>query len=126
MSMAKPKIFLTNPIDQIGYDILKDLEFPWPVAQAMLQHHERLDGSGYPRGLSAEQLLPGAKVLMVADVVEAMASHRQYRAALGVDAALQSSIDHGAGALLFLLGISRDHHGGGRQAGQQRSGSRGA
>jgi PAS domain S-box-containing protein len=66
---------------QAGYDILKDVEFPWPIAKIILQHHERLDGSGYPSGLKDQEILPEAKVLMVADVVEAMASHRPYRPA---------------------------------------------
>jgi len=74
---------------QVGYDILKDIAFPWPVAQGVLQHHERLDGSGYPSGLTAEEITPEAKILAVADVVEAMASHRPYRPALGNDKALE-------------------------------------
>ncbi len=74
---------------QVGYDILKDIAFPWPVAQGVLQHHERLDGSGYPSGLTAEEITPEAKILAVADVVEAMASHRPYRPALGIDQALE-------------------------------------
>jgi putative nucleotidyltransferase with HDIG domain len=73
---------------QVGYDIIKEVEFPWPVAQAMLQHHERLDGSGYPAGISGEAIIIEARVLAVADVVEAMLSHRPYREALGVDKAL--------------------------------------
>ncbi len=68
---------------QAGYDILKNLEFPWPVAQAVLQHHERLDGSGYPQGLKAQDIILEARILMVSDVVEAMASHRPYRSAIG-------------------------------------------
>jgi PAS domain S-box-containing protein len=74
---------------QVGYDILKDIAFPWPVAQGVLQHHERLDGSGYPSGLTAEEITPEAKILAVADVLEAMASHRPYRPALGIDQALE-------------------------------------
>jgi HD-GYP domain-containing protein (c-di-GMP phosphodiesterase class II) len=74
---------------QSGYDILKDIEFPWPVADFVLQHHERMDGSGYPRGLKGEEILIEARILAVADVVEAMASHRPYRPALGIDAALE-------------------------------------
>ena len=73
---------------QASYDILKNIEFPWPVAQIAYQHHERLDGSGYPRGLKSEKILIEAKILCVADVVEAMASHRPYRPALGIDTAL--------------------------------------
>jgi PAS domain S-box-containing protein len=71
-----------------GFDILQAIEFSWPIADMVLQHHERLDGSGYPAGLTAEAILPEAKILAVADVVEAMSSHRPYRAALGIDAAL--------------------------------------
>lgn len=74
---------------QIGYDILKDIEFPWPVAQIVFQHHERLDGSGYPQGLSGGDILLEARILAVADVVEAIASHRPYRPALGIDKALE-------------------------------------
>ena len=79
-------IIKTHP--QTGYDILKDITFPWPIAQIVLQHHERMDGSGYPQGLSGENTLLEARVLAVADVVEAMASHRPYRPALGQDKAL--------------------------------------
>jgi putative nucleotidyltransferase with HDIG domain len=71
-----------------GYDILKKIEFPWPIARSVLQHHERLDGSGYPLGLAAEDIGFEARVLAVADVVEAMASHRPYRPSLGLEAAL--------------------------------------
>ncbi len=71
-----------------GYDILKDIDFPQPVARMVLEHHERIDGSGYPSGLTGNQLLLESRILAVADVVESMASHRPYRAALGIDAAL--------------------------------------
>jgi len=74
---------------QAGYDILKGIDFPWPVAEIVLQHHERMDGSGYPQGLSGEEIILEAKILAVADVVEAMASHRPYRPALGIDKALE-------------------------------------
>jgi PAS domain S-box-containing protein/putative nucleotidyltransferase with HDIG domain len=74
---------------QIGYDILKNIEFPWPVAKIVLQHHEKLDGSGYPGGLSDGNILLESRILAVADVVEAMASHRPYRAALGIELALK-------------------------------------
>ena len=77
----------THP--QVGYQILKGIEFPWPVAEAVLQHHERLDGSGYPRGLSKNEIISEARILAVADVVEAMASHRPYRPAFGIDMALE-------------------------------------
>jgi putative nucleotidyltransferase with HDIG domain len=74
---------------QVGYNILKTVDFPWPIAQIVLQHHERMDGSGYPNGISGENILFEARILAVADVVEAMASHRPYRAALGIDLALK-------------------------------------
>ncbi len=74
---------------QSGYDILKDIEFPWPIADTVLQHHERLNGSGYPRGLKDNDIILQARILAVADVVEAIASHRPYRAARGMDAALE-------------------------------------
>ncbi|MDP2852926.1 MAG: PAS domain S-box protein, partial [Smithellaceae bacterium] len=71
-----------------GYEMLKDIESPWPLAQIVYQHHERMDGSGYPRNLKGEEILIEARILSVADVVEAMASHRPYRPGLGIDAAL--------------------------------------
>ena len=74
---------------RIGYEILQPVEFPWPVAQTVLQHHEKLDGSGYPNGIKGEDILLEAKIITVADVVEAMASHRPYRPALGIDKALK-------------------------------------
>jgi len=74
---------------QVGYNILKTVDFPWPIAQIVLQHHERMDGSGYPFGISGDNILIEARILAVADVVEAMASHRPYRPALGIDVALR-------------------------------------
>jgi PAS domain S-box-containing protein len=74
---------------QIGHDILKDLDFPWPLAHIVLQHHERLDGSGYPQGLSDGEIMLEARILAVADVVEAMASHRPYRPAHSIENALE-------------------------------------
>jgi len=79
---------------QAGYDILKDIDFPWPVALAVLQHHERLDGSGYPHGLLGHDIIKEAKILAVADVVEAIASHRPYRPALGIDRAMAEISRH--------------------------------
>jgi PAS domain S-box-containing protein len=73
---------------QVGYDILKDVTFPWPIAKAILQHHEKLDGSGYPQGLRGDQICLEARILTVADVVEAIASYRPYRPGLGIDTAL--------------------------------------
>jgi len=79
-------IIKTHP--QVGYDILKSIDFPWPIAEIVLQHHERLDGSGYPNGLKGKDILLEAKILAVADVIEAMATHRPYRAALSIEEAL--------------------------------------
>lgn len=80
-------IIKTHP--QVGYDILKNIEFPWPVAQIVLQHHEMLNGSGYPQGLSGAEILLEARILGVADFVEALSSHRPYRPALGTAKALE-------------------------------------
>jgi PAS domain S-box-containing protein len=77
----------THPL--IAYDILKEIDFPWPVANIVYQHHERLDGSGYPQGLSGDQICLEARIISVADSVEAIASHRPYRPALGLDTALE-------------------------------------
>jgi len=77
-----------------GYDILKDVEFPWPIAEIIYQHHERLDGSGYPRGLKGDDVLLEARIIGLADVVEAMASHRPFRPAQGIDAALEEITEH--------------------------------
>jgi len=73
----------------VGHNILKDIEFTWPIAQIVFQHHERLDGSGYPVGLRGEETMLEARIMAVADVVEAMASHRPYRPSLGIDVALK-------------------------------------
>ena len=74
---------------ELGYDILKDIEFQWPVPLIVRQHHERLDGSGYPAGLKADEILFEARILGVADVVEAMSSHRPYRSGIGIESALE-------------------------------------
>ena len=74
---------------KVGYDILRKIDFSWPVAKIVLQHHEKIDGSGYPQGLKGEKILLEAKIIGVADVVEAMSSHRPYRPALGIDKALE-------------------------------------
>ena len=83
---------------QTSYEILKDIPFFWPIADMVFQHHERLDGSGYPRGLKGEQIILEARILAVADTIEAMAAHRPYRAAIGLDAALKV-IEDGRGSL---------------------------
>ncbi len=74
---------------QVGYDILKTIDFPWPVADIVLQHHERIDGSGYPNGLTGKDILIEARIIVVADVVEPMMSHRPYRPALGIHRAFE-------------------------------------
>jgi PAS domain S-box-containing protein/putative nucleotidyltransferase with HDIG domain len=80
-------IIKTHP--QVGYDILKNIEFPWPIADIVVQHHERLDGKGYPAGLKGDAILLEARIIIVADVVEAMSSHRPYRPAHGIEKALE-------------------------------------
>ncbi len=87
--LSKIEFNLIKTHSQVGYDILKTIEFPWPLAQIVVQHHERMDGSGYPSSLAGEDILQEARVLAVADVVEAMASRRPYRPALGIDKALE-------------------------------------
>lgn len=87
--ISEIELALIKTHSQVGFDILKNIEFPWPIAQIVLQHHERMDGSGYPSGLSGDDILLEARILGVADVVEAMASHRPYRAALGIETALE-------------------------------------
>ncbi len=87
--LSRVEFELVKAHPQVGYDILKRADLPEPVPEIVLQHHERLDGSGYPQGLSGDDILPEAQILAVADVTEAMSSHRPYRAALGVGAALE-------------------------------------
>ena len=87
LSEAEFNLIKSHP--QIGYDIVKMIEFPWPLAEIIYQHHERINGSGYPRGLSGRDMLDEAKILGVADVVEAMVSNRPYRPALGLDKAVE-------------------------------------
>ena len=81
-----------------GYDVLKDVKFPWSVAEVALQHHERMDGSGYPQGLKGEEIVFEARIVAVADVIEAMSSHRPYRPSLGIDRAMEE-IERGRGLL---------------------------
>jgi HD-GYP domain-containing protein (c-di-GMP phosphodiesterase class II) len=92
--LTKPEFDMLRDHTRIGYEILKTIEFPWPIATIVLQHHERLNGSGYPFGLSGDQIIIEARILAVADVVEAMSSHRPYRAALGIDKALDEIIQN--------------------------------
>jgi len=72
-----------------GFEILKEIEFPWPIALTVLQHHERMNGSGYPQGLCRDDICLEARIIAVADVVEAMSSHRPYRPSLGIDKAFE-------------------------------------
>ena len=87
ISEVEYNIIKTHP--QAGYEILKNIKFPWPIAQIVLQHHERMDGSGYPLGLRRRKIILEARILAVADVVEAMAAHRPYRPALSINRALE-------------------------------------
>ena len=79
---------------KVGYEILKGIDFSWPIAQILLQHHERMDGSGYPNGLGGKEILIGARIVGVSDVVETMASHRPYRPSIGLDKALEEVFDN--------------------------------
>jgi PAS domain S-box-containing protein len=94
-----PERAMINGHSEVGYTILKDIPFVWPIAEIVRQHHEKLDGSGYPRGLKADEILPEAKILTVADIVEAMASYRPYRAGIPLDAVLEQ-IEKEAGSQL--------------------------
>ena len=94
LSDIEYKLIQTHP--EAGYEIVKDVLFPWPIAQIILQHHERLDGSGYPQGLKSDAILLEAKIIAVADTVDAISSHRPYRSARGIDIALQE-IKNGSG-----------------------------
>ena len=87
--LTKTEFQLIKDHPRIGYEILKNIQFPWPVAHIILQHHERMDGSGYPDGLLGDAILLEARILAVADVVEALSSHRPYRPALGIEKALE-------------------------------------
>jgi putative nucleotidyltransferase with HDIG domain len=92
LTEAEMTIIKTHPV--VGFDILKHVAFPWPVSKIVLQHHERLDGSGYPNGLVKNEILPEAQILTVADVVDAMTSLRPYRAGMGIDSALAEIQKH--------------------------------
>ncbi|MEW6187022.1 MAG: HD domain-containing phosphohydrolase [Thermodesulfobacteriota bacterium] len=96
--LTPTEISLIQEHSQAGWDILKNVEFSWPIAEIILQHHERMNGSGYPRNLKGDEILMETRILSVADVVEAMVSHRPYRPALGVEAALEE-IENNKGIL---------------------------
>lgn len=91
LTQAEFNLIKTHP--DVGFDIVKGIHFPWPVATMIQQYHERMDGSGYPQGLKGTDIVLEARILAVADTVEAMASHRPYRPGLGIDAAL-AEIEH--------------------------------
>ncbi|MET0071438.1 MAG: HD domain-containing phosphohydrolase [Candidatus Thiodiazotropha sp.] len=87
--LSDPEFALIKLHPDMGYEILKEIDYPWPIAETVRQHHERLDGSGYPRALRDEEILLEARILAVADTIEAMASHRPYREGLGIETALK-------------------------------------
>ena len=97
--LSAPEFKMIKSHSEVGYDIIKNVKFPWPVAQMILQHHERLDGSGYPRGLKSDEIIIEARILAVADVLEAMSSHRPYRPGFGIDVTL-AQLRQDAGAKL--------------------------
>ncbi len=92
LSRSEFNMIKTHP--EVGYNILKNIEFTYPVAQTVYEHHERMDGSGYPRGISGDEIFLGARIIAVADVVEAMGSHRPYRPSRGIDNALEEVLQH--------------------------------
>jgi len=92
--LSAPEFYLIKEHAQKGYDILKNVESPWPLAEIVYQHHERLDGSGYPRNLKGDEILLESRIMAVADVVESMASHRPYRPARGIGKALEEIEKH--------------------------------
>ncbi|MEO0206858.1 MAG: HD-GYP domain-containing protein, partial [candidate division WOR-3 bacterium] len=94
LTPAEFEIIKTHP--HVGFEILRPVDFPWPIPEIVLQHHEKMDGSGYPIGLTGDKIMLEAKILCVADIVEAMISHRPYREALGLDQAL-GDINKGRG-----------------------------
>jgi HD-GYP domain-containing protein (c-di-GMP phosphodiesterase class II) len=107
--ISKIEMGLIKAHAQASHDVLCRMVWPWPVATVALQHHERLDGSGYPNGLRGVQIIPEAHIMAVADVVEAMSSHRPYRASLGIDRAL-AEIENGSGALYDADAVKACHN----------------
>ena len=92
-ALSEPEFSIIKEHPKVAYGILKEIDFPWPIAEAILQHHERWNGSGYPNGVKGETICVEARIIAVADVVEAMTNHRPYRPALGIDAALHEITD---------------------------------
>jgi putative two-component system response regulator len=114
--LSEIEFSLVREHPKVGYDILRGIEFPWPLAEVVYQHHERINGSGYPRGLSGDKMLEETKILAVSDVIEAMASDRPYRPALGIEAAIEE-ISKNAGVLYdsrvfdaFMLSLKENGH----------------
>jgi PAS domain S-box-containing protein/putative nucleotidyltransferase with HDIG domain len=107
--LTKEEVAIINCHAELGYDILKNIHFPWPVAEIVYQHHEHLDGTGYPRGLTDKDILLEAKILTVADVVEAMSSHRPYRPSLGITKAFDE-IKTGRGSRYHPLSVDACIH----------------
>ena len=89
IQLTEIEISLIQAHAQAGYDILKGIEFPWPIADIIIQHHERMDGSGYPQGLAGDSISIEARIIGVCDVVETMSSHRPYRPSMGIDKAME-------------------------------------
>ncbi|MBM4277593.1 MAG: HD-GYP domain-containing protein [Deltaproteobacteria bacterium] len=87
--LSEVEFLLIQSHSMVGYEILRNIEFPWPIAKITLQHHERMDGSGYPEGLSGVNILLEARILAVADVIEAISSHRPYRPTLSIEIAIK-------------------------------------
>jgi putative nucleotidyltransferase with HDIG domain len=98
IKLTEIEISLIQAHSQSGYDILKGIEFPWSIADIIIQHHERMDGSGYPNGLAGDSILIEARIVGVADVVETMSSHRPYRPSMGIEKAL-AEITQNSGTL---------------------------
>ena len=94
IKLTEIEISLIQAHAQAGYDILKGIDFPWPIADIILQHHERMDGSGYPLGLAGDRITIEARIIGVSDVVETMSSHRPYRPSMGIDKALEEITRH--------------------------------
>jgi PAS domain S-box-containing protein len=92
--LSKVEFMLVQTHVEAGYDIVKNIQFPWPIARMILEHHERMDGSGYPQGLKGDEILLGSRIIALSDVIEAMSTHRPYRFVVGIDAALDEVQQH--------------------------------
>ncbi len=92
--LSKVEFMLVQTHVEAGYDIVKNIQFPWPIARMILEHHERMDGSGYPQGLKGDEILLGSRIIALSDVIEAMSTHRPYRFVVGIDAALDEIKQH--------------------------------